>query len=388
MSPTFLVRALDALVRIDLDETLSQEEQEFIRARWADLEVDDDGADAVRLRVELGRPEHGLDTPRQILVRGETLDELASNLVTQVSVQAANSIAGSGLILHAAGVALDDGRVIGFVGASGSGKTTVARELGARLGYVTDEVLAVRPDGTVISYAKPLGLDAGSATKRQASASSLGLRALPDAPLRLAALVLLDRVAGADSPQIEDVPLVDAIGELTRQSSYLSQLNRPLQTLIDIIQNSGGVRSVSYTEASQLEAVIDDLLAAASDERVTLTSVASAKGDCDCFPDVYPGAPVKAEVPFAEAPPGSYRRAVHTDAVMFDDYLVLLANQEVTVLAGVGPTVWLAASDTSEDELREIALNELPPPPPGVDAGAIVSATLQQLVDAQLLARR
>ena len=94
------------------------------------------------------------------------------------------------------------------------------------------------------------------------------------------------------------------------------------------------------------------------------------------------------DAPTAAATPRTYRRTQHTDALLVDEQLLVLRPNEVTVLDGVGPIVWLAANDSTDDELREAAISQLGEPPEGVDSSQVVAATIQELMDAQLLARR
>ena len=68
------------------------------------------------------------------------------------------------------------------------------------------------------------------APKAQRSPSELGLRPLPDAALRVAAIVLLDRVAESpELPTIETLDLGDALEDLVSQSSGLTSMPAPLQ---------------------------------------------------------------------------------------------------------------------------------------------------------------
>ena len=85
--------------------------------------------------------------------------------------------------------------------------------------------------------------------------------------------------------------------------------------------------------------------------------------------------------------PGAHWRATYTDALFVDDSLLLLISGRLVVLEGVGPIVWLAADGLTEDELREIALRQLPEPPVGVDAAAVIADALQRLVDLRILVR-
>ena len=76
--------------------------------------------------------------------------------------------AGEVIMLHAAGLALPDGRVVAFVAPSGTGKTTLSRTLGKAFGYVSDETVVINFDGTVTPYPKPLSvIRSGHHLKRQ-----------------------------------------------------------------------------------------------------------------------------------------------------------------------------------------------------------------------------
>jgi hypothetical protein len=66
-------------------------------------------------------------------------------------------------VLVHAGTVECAGRGVLAVGASGAGKTTATASLAmAGLGYLTDDITAVQPDGRVIGAAKPIGLRAPS----------------------------------------------------------------------------------------------------------------------------------------------------------------------------------------------------------------------------------
>src|SRR4029450_12926385 len=122
------------------------------------------------------------------------------------------ALRGQTVMLHAAGLSAEDGSVLALVAASGRGKTTAAVTLARHgLGYVTDETVAIRANGQVVPYPKPLSFVAGGDSggpKRQHSPDDLGMRGLP-AELRLARLVVVDRVpqhAAEPGPE-PDAPL-------------------------------------------------------------------------------------------------------------------------------------------------------------------------------------
>jgi len=387
MPTAFDVRALSSTVRIELDDTLNSEERESIRSDWVDLIVDELDAPAITLRGSVGRtPAEAKDGDvKSITLR--SAEELAERLMSEITVGAISGLSGQALMLHASAVALDDGRVIGFVGPSGRGKTTASQALGRAHDYVTDETLAVRPDGSVVPYPKPLSIGLRPEPKRAQPASALGMRPTVADDLRLAAIVLLDRRGDVDQPYVETVGLVDALRDLVPQTSYLAALDRPLRVLAELVASTGGVRRVVYAEADTLPGLLDDILATEQPGQPTLSDVVAAyRRDCDCFAQLLPGAPILTEDPVgAMVRPGSYQRSNQTDALMVDDQLVVLLRYDVFVLEGLGPIVWLAADLLLEDELLQVVLRQLPE---GVDPAAAVSAALSQLVDAGLLFRR
>lgn len=381
MSRAFHVRALTSVVRVEFDDSVTPEALELLTQPWADLRLPDwDGPATPVLRGAIGDPRDQPESRDGIRhLTATSAEELADSIASALTLIGIGDLAGEALMLHAAAVSLDDGRVIGFVGPSGRGKTTAALELGGSFGYVTDETLAVRPDGSVIPFPKPLSIGERPAHKRLADAAALGLRAAPADDLRLEAIVLLDRRPGLERPEVESVSLVDALTDLVPQTSYLAALPSPLRTLADLVRSTGGIRRVSYSEASTLASAVDEILATRHDDRAMLIDVSEeSQRDCDCSRGAV-------EEP---RPVGTYRRTKHSDALMVDDRLIVLRPNEVTVLDGLGPVVWLAASDSTDDDLREAALNEVGAPPPGIDATAVVAEAVAQLVNAELLAKR
>jgi hypothetical protein len=382
MSTAIDVRALASHVRIELDDSLTNAERAAIAAHWADLA--DDGSGEPDRVLRAGVRDDAAPVDGTLTVSANSPEALAQRITSQVTLEAIGGLSGQALMLHAAAVALDDGRVIGFVGPSGRGKTTAAQELGRAFGYVTDETLAVQGDGSVIPYPKPLSIGTKSEVKATKSASELDLKGLPRAELGLAALVLLDRRPDVSKPFVESVPMIDALPEIVAQSSLLFELHQPLGTLIDTIRSTGGVRRVVYSEAATIPALVEDLLASVDQSAPMVLDVASvSQRACDCSGKVLddPAGSSVLEVP------GGYWRGSFVDARIVDDALVVLASGRLTVLTGVGPTLWLAADGLTEDELKAAALRDLPAPPGDVDADEVISQALQSLQDASLLVR-
>ena len=382
MPTAFDVRALASTVRIELDDSLSAAEQESIRAHWVDLADYGGGAPDHVVRAGLGV--YSAESNGSYIVRANSPEALAQRITQDVTLGAIGGLRGEALMLHASAVALDDGRVVGFVGPSGRGKTTAAQALGHSYGYVTDETLAVRVDGSVVAYPKPLSIGKRPGVKATEPASTLGLREAVTDDLHLAALVLLDRRPDVEHPFVESVPIIEALSALAPQTSHLSALQNPLRTLLEAILSTGGVRRVVYAEASSLPALIDDVLRTIDGDSPALTDIPKmSERDCGCLSD-----PVATQASPSEGDgSGEFWRASYVDALMVDDALIVLVLGQVVVLAGVGPTLWLAADGLTESELREIAMRQLPEPPADVDVDAVISEAVEGLIAKRILVR-
>ncbi|MBV5274924.1 MAG: PqqD family peptide modification chaperone [Lamprocystis purpurea] len=67
------------------------------------------------------------------------------------------------LVIHGAGLALEDGRGLLLIAPGGSGKTTLAAALNAGgFGLLSDDVVPVTPDGALVGLGMPLCLKSGS----------------------------------------------------------------------------------------------------------------------------------------------------------------------------------------------------------------------------------
>jgi len=199
------------------------------------------------------------DEPTQVRVArargalgGDTTGDVMHALAGAVTVRAIDQRAGEVIMLHAAGLAMPDGRVVAFVAASGTGKTTLSRTLGTSFGYVSDETVVIDLDGTVTAYPKPLSvIRAEHRLKRQLSPDSEGLLPAPQ-NLRLGRIVLLQRDASVGAPVVQDVPILAGMAELAAQVSYLPRLEEPLRSVARVIESTGGLQRVTYAEASDL----------------------------------------------------------------------------------------------------------------------------------------
>lgn len=297
--------------------------------------------------------------------RARMLSDLSS-AVTQAAIGAGR---GKRWMLHAAGLAASDGRVIVLVGASGAGKTTATRTLARRWGYVSDETVGIDLDGTVHPYRKPLSIITdGHEVKVQRAPGDLDLRGLESTRLRVGRIVLLDRRADLRRARLVPVSPAEALTACAPHSSAITSLPRPLHAITRHLDATGGALRAEYTEAEQLLALCDDLdLAAAPIERPPLDDV---------------------PLQVAEAAGGPrYRLADAVDALSFDDgrLAVLTATSAgagtLRVLAGLAPSLWKAADGATLDALEDAVMHGLG----DETAGPAVRGILDQLVEAELL---
>lgn len=299
------------------------------------------------------------------------LEDALSVLSQHVTFAALEARRGPLWMLHAAGVADSNGNVVALIGPSGQGKTTAARTLAREYGYVSDETVGIELDGTVVAYRKPLSVieDAGC-VKAQRSPAELSLNPLPQAPLRLAALVLLDRRAdGPAEPIVEQCDLGDVLEELVAQTSYIADLPDPLRRIQAHADATGGIRRITYREAGSLAAALAPLFQAPK-------------------PVALPAAGFHA-TPVSSVS-GHYRGA-YLDALTFDDpHRVALLQPDLPagatfrVIAGIGPALWLAANGSDLDQLTAAAESAYGTPD-GVDATAAVSDAVRGLLDEGVL---
>lgn len=376
MPATLLVDAVGSCIAIDLS-ALSPEDADAVREAWADAPAPD-GAQPVQTI-----------TP---LIAGRV--DMLSALSQQVTLAAIEAARGRAWMLHAAGVATPDGQVVVLVGPSGRGKTTASRALGAVYGYVSDETIAIDADGRVWPYRKPLSvIEDPAAPKTQLAPSAVGLKPLPDADLRVAAIVLLDRDAEhPEEPEVEVADLGDALEDLVSQTSFLHHQTAGLRFIAGLAEATGGIRIVRYREAATLpalipalavpagEIVVPEVARAAAPSVVTEVGV-KARGDSDA-----------SDEPAAQNGPNlpRFSRAVAADEVALTDpdriaVLTIVHEQgHVTVLGGIAPAVWRAADHATLAELVAAAVDAYGEPD-GVDAGPAVLMAVGQLMDAGLL---
>ena len=354
-----LIAALGCAVRIDAAHLPDDEACEVARV-WADAASQPtDPLPAWHRTVAVER-------------RGSLADTLSA-FSQKVTLEVIEARRGELWMLHAAAVADDWGRVVAVVGPSGRGKTTASRALSTAYGYVSDETVGIAPDGTVAPYRKPLSvIEQVGATKAQRSPSELGLGTLPTVPLRLSAIVVLDRRPdGPDAAVVEECDLGEVLSELVEQTSYLPDLDAPLRTIAAHAAATGGIRRVVYREAATLTAALAPLF----------TGPQAAP-----LPD-----PLGAAVRVDPEATGAFRGAF-LDAIALDDPDRIAVLQPelpeggtLRVIAGIAPVLWRAADGAGSARLVQAA-RDAHGDPDGGDADAVVAAAVDDLAAAGVLA--
>lgn len=322
------VEALGCVVALEMGVEVGPDLEADLRAAWRDASTRSQQADAT---VLLGHPGH----PGSFQVADERA--LASEISSAVTEAAITTVRGTGLLLHAAGLADDDGRVVAFVAASGGGKTTLSSKLGRTFGYVSDETVLVEPSLEIRPYRKPLSMiEPEHHIKRQVAPSELHLRELPGKPLRLAGLVLIDRRPDAPAePTLSEVSLADAVMLVTPQLSFAGD-GQTLQRLAAASDAIGGVKQLSYRDDSDLVPAV----------RAVLEGSRPAPTPWE----------VDVAVPHRLLRPGEWARGDAANALWTDGRLLVQANATIHELSGIGALIWneLAEGPRSEDGIAEI----------------------------------
>jgi hypothetical protein len=307
------------------------------------------------------------------LAPAKNLDGALYVMTTGLTYRLIDRLTGSAMMLHACGLSDEDGNVLALVAPSGTGKTMAASVLArSAFAYVTDETVAVRPDGTVVPYEKPLSFVTsrlGSERKSQQGPDDLGLRHAP-AVLRPARVVVLDRDAEVRTPVLEPLTLVEGMVEVIPQTSALPTLERPLQQLAALLQRCGGVYRLRYAEIADTEELLADLLAEEVEPVEDWEALVREKGPEDEFVLL----------------DGQLTVLDFDDAVRTEDEAVVLTDGVPRHLQGIGTTLWSAVLDgVTPDRLVDAVVAVHGDHP---EAAAMVAAAVAAMEDAGLLIHR
>lgn len=278
---------------------------------------------------------------------------LASQVSTRVTLAVIAALSGGPLLFHAAAVADSQGRVIGLIAPSGTGKTTASCQLGGDYGYVSDETLIVDPDLTVHPYPKPLSLIRSEGEpKYQASPDELGL-GVPPRSLRLHRVALLVREPDAAAPRLQFTDLLDGLARMIPETSALARTHLPLQRISAVLALTGAVAELVYRDASELPQLLKQL----SDRVPEPLSVGPMPGITPRSARSPNSGEASREQPIdrVEAQPietirGCTREPVH-DALIDGRRALVMCGAQVALLDGMGVDLWEAAGQglTVED---------------------------------------
>ncbi len=279
---------------------------------------------------------------------GPTIEVTAYAVASRLTGLGIRGLRGRSVMLHAAGLADDTGHVLVLVAPSGRGKTTAAVSLATRgLRYVTDETVAIDPDGSVVPYPKPVAfVDQAASTgpKMQHSPDALGMGVAPP-NLRLSRLLLINRQPEFSStPRIERRTLIDGLLDVIPQTSSLARLSRPLQTLCRIVDRSAGIHELTYAEIDDAVPLLVDFLSAECRDE--------DRSDWDA---VLPDGAAPDDMGWALLD-GRIRRRPLADAIQSGDEVLLMVADTPIKLSGIGLTIWEACrvAATPEEVLAAV----------------------------------
>lgn len=296
----------------------------------------------------------------------DATDYRLSSRVTQAALV---HVGASRLSLHAAGLADSEGRAIALVAASGTGKTTAARVLGARLAYLSDETVSVASDLGVRAYPKPLSVVIAADRphhKSQHSPDELGLLRPVAAAAVLHRLVVLDRGTDHDEHGLDPISIADAIPLVLPQTSYMTSFAQPLLALTRVLQAGGGPWLLRYADITDHVGDLVALLDEPDDPPETFTH----HPGCTALP---PGLD------------GSFAREPWTDAVEFEDAVVVMVDEIAYNLDHLGATIWLALDRAADVEWLVAAAEHRHGEHP--EAERLIQEAIGVLVEAGLVRR-
>jgi hypothetical protein len=353
---------VEVLGSVHAIHAVSEEQRSLLAREWSRCVVTDAG---------------GVETEPLSLSTGYSDQETGYALASRLTGDGIRRLRGRYVMLHACGVSDDAGRVLALVARSGSGKTTAATHLGRLgFGYVTDETVAIDPSGEVLPYPKPLSVvdaEFAGGPKVQHGPDDLGL-GRPPASLHLARLVLIDRKPGHEQgARLERLPLLDGLLELIPQTSSLSHLHRPLQTTCRLLDTSGGLYRLSYTEIDDAAALLRQLLAKSTESE-------PAAPEWEPFTEDVPRAGSMGWAMLDHR----VRLRPHADAILVRDELLIMVGDVPIRLGGVGLTIWQACRDApTMDEIKATVLGTHGAHP---DADQLINTTLDELQRAGVIA--
>lgn len=352
-----------ARIRVRLDDTIDDRARSEWTAIWRDCILADSGSADLgydsELTVGLGGPRHAAD-----YITAHDVQQLAIAVLRRVAAMSVGRAKHSTLVLTGCTVSTDDGRAIVFMGGNAEHRSEIARQLCAHYGYVGATQVGIADDLTLEPFVSPLSVTDRQGERRLMAASRLGLTVAPVSRLTLSALVVLDH--DTDAPRAASVTtlgLAEAIELIVPHTNSIYNLAQPLHRMAIAAGITGGIRQVTYRDASRLSDVVPRML-----EGRTLR------------PEPWSGYP-------APTRRSDYCWAEVTDAIDVAGTPLILQNRVVHALGGVGPAVWMRAhSGATLEELVDTAIEWHGEPAHG-DARELVATAVADLVRRGILAR-
>lgn len=378
---------------------------------WADSlcsitgEPDIDGyvlaqSDQVRL-PELAARGRGADPELLVITVSDPESLSASYAVSgQLTQRIIKTLIGSHLLLHAAAIDVDGFGPVLVTGASGAGKTTATVHLGQHGTYLTDELTILEPDSFAITaFPKPLSLiDSQSGTvrlKADVRPADVGITRVgsPTAgPSAAPAVFLLaNRKVEADGVSFEPVDLLDALAVVAGQSSSIWQLPDPLGSLARLLDSVGGLRRVTYPEASGLLDALRAHPAPVADSSGEWETISPRENPAALITDADQrmGADAEQAQSAAVALSAQLRLWPFHQALWGPDGVAVLTEHpapHVVVMRGAGAIAWdclLSAAPMSFGELVEVVQQRIGHNP---EAAAVLSSTVRALAAERVIA--
>lgn len=355
---------------------------ERLRHLWARGVVDTTGHDVVFRPLPAGadRDERAGAVTAFIAERDDGSFPYAfSRAMTQALI---SRLTGSGLLLHAAGLASSDGgRGVVLVASSGTGKSTAARTLGRRFGYLSDELMRVDAEHRMQGLTKPLSIIVPDfpGGKDESSPDDVGLAATPGEAPEVAAVVCLSRSTDAVDVALEPISVHEFIAAVLPQSSSIWRGERPLHHLVETGVLGGGPYRLRYSEIVDAEEVIASLLNRDALTTQTHEWVGHPPDEGERWTTDEP----VASLPEMMSDDSSVTRMPWTDAIESEGEVSVLAGAEFSRIAGIAGPIWLACSrPQTVGELREMLETEFGPHP---EAPELMRAALAELVSRRLV---
>lgn len=348
-------------------------------------------AQPVRVRAMIAPAEPPTGPPDQCTVIARDADRLPYHLSREVTRAGLTRLRGRATLLHAAALADEAGRAVALVAPSGGGKSTAARILGRRLGYLSDESVVLLTDDRIAPHPKPLSLvtDPGDpGAKEERPPDELGL--LPTSPRpRLASLLTLRRDPTARTPLLQPVGLLDQILAVLPETSSMWWLPGGLHRLARAVTAGGEPRELRYAEIETCHDLVAEHLAAA--RRGTQTWQHLPPGPNERLADNAPDLPAPEEleaIDTAVKPTDRVLRAPWSDAIAIDGEVLVLAGARPLRLAGPGAVIWQAtATPRTIDELTRAVVDVLGDHPDAEDLVRDAVAELERHAALQIVRR-